>query len=265
MKFSTAKAFSYLSGILLLLVAIEDRKVGRHLGIYLVIAILLFGYRKVIVPRIEEKLCIERVKTLILKHATALSIQRNRLVTTDIYGNVHDEPWKKEIRNFLENTIIKKQLTEWEKESLEYQKPYDKIVAFVEKVATEKSIYFSETIAYSESLSGREYEALCRGILVKQGWHVETTKVVGDQGVDLIATKGNDKVAIQCKKYSSSIGNWAVQEIVAGKDYYKSHYGVVVSNAPYTRSAKELAQVHGIRLLHHNDLLEESFFMNNEQ
>ena len=260
MKFMTAKAFLLLSCGVLFLVFLSDKRPGKHFTTYLVFFLLLLVYNKYVVPIIEEKLCLEKIKGLIVEHETALSIQRSRLITKDIYGNIHDEPWKKEIEKFLDRTIIRKHLNPREKDILEYKKPYNMIVAFVDKVAKEKQQYYIETIDYSDALSGQEYELLCKNILLRAGWNVEITKTVGDQGVDLIATKNNKVVAIQCKKYSSSIGNGAVQEIIAGKTFYKAHHGVVVSNAAYTKSAKELAEVNKIRLLHHNDLIQEDFF-----
>ena len=50
---------------------------------------------------------------------------------------------------------------------------------------------------------GDDNELLCKEILTKSGWYVETTKRVGDQGVDLIAIKNDFRIAIQCKRYST--------------------------------------------------------------
>ena len=80
------------------------------------------------------------------------------------------------------------------------------------------------------------------------------TAATGDQGVDLIATKNRVKVAIQCKRYSGSVGNAAVQEVSAGKDYWHCQHAVVVSNSNYTPSAKNLANKLSVKLIHHNEI-----------
>lgn len=61
-------------------------------------------------------------------------------------------------------------------------------------------------------------------------------------------------MAFQCKKYSSAIGNQAVQQIIAGKQYIRADIAAVVSNAKYTHSAKQLASSTGVYLLHYSEL-----------
>ena len=54
--------------------------------------------------------------------------------------------------------------------------------------------------------------------------------------------------AIQCKRLSANVGNKAVQEIYSGKDFYKRHVGVVLTNQNFTANAKEAAERTGIVL-----------------
>ena len=69
----------------------------------------------------------------------------------------------------------------------------------------------------SGSMTGREYEDLCGKILKSKGWLVKHTPASNDQGADLIASRENLKICIQCKRYSAPVGNKAVQEVIAGK------------------------------------------------
>ena len=91
-------------------------------------------------------------------------------------------------------------------------------------------------------------------MLQGQGWKTRLTKRSGDQGIDIVADRGGVTVVIQCKKYSDPVGNGAVQEVHAGKGFLSADLGVVVSNAEFTRSAKELASVLGVLLVHHSEL-----------
>lgn len=104
------------------------------------------------------------------------------------------------------------------------------------------------------NVTPRDYEAYCSQILESNGWSTRLTAVTGDQGVDIVAEFGNVVVAIQCKLYSSKIGNSAVQEVVAGRAFVGAHYGVVVSNQEFTDGAKKLARVNDVMLLHHDEL-----------
>ena len=59
-------------------------------------------------------------------------------------------------------------------------------------------------------------------------------------------------VVLQCKLYSKPVGNAAVQE--AGMAFHKASHAAVVSNAAFTRQARELASASGVVLLHHEQL-----------
>ena len=102
-------------------------------------------------------------------------------------------------------------------------------------------------------LSPLAYEDYCAVILRDAGWRTHTTPLQ-DQGVDVIAVLRGTKVALQCKKYAHPVGNRAVQEVVAGRIHYGAHIAVVVSSAPYTRSAQALAASTQVLLLHHDQL-----------
>lgn len=100
-----------------------------------------------------------------------------------------------------------------------------------------------------DDLNGYDFEQLCSKLLMKNGFtEVEVTSGSGDQGIDIIAFKSGVKFGIQCKCYTSDIGNKAVQETYAGKTFYKCHVGAVLTNRYFTRSAKDLAESNGIIL-----------------
>lgn len=99
-----------------------------------------------------------------------------------------------------------------------------------------------------------EYETYISNCLKDLGFMARTTKSTGDQGADVLASKDGVSFAIQCKMYSKPVGNKAVQEANAGRDFYKKDYGVVVSNAGFTKSARQAAHACGIILLNDNQL-----------
>ncbi|MFQ6704006.1 MAG: restriction endonuclease, partial [Alphaproteobacteria bacterium] len=106
----------------------------------------------------------------------------------------------------------------------------------------------------SPTLTPANYEKYIATQLIKLGFVALTTKSTGDQGADVLATKNGVSFAIQCKMYSKPVGNKAVQEANAGRDFYKKDYGVVVSNAGFTKSARQAANACGIILLNDNQL-----------
>lgn len=92
-------------------------------------------------------------------------------------------------------------------------------------------------------MEGHDFEKFCAGLLAANGFsNVYVTQDSNDQGIDVLAEKLGVKYAIQCKRYSSDVGNKAVQEVFAGKSYYGCHVGVVLTNRYFTQSARELAE-----------------------
>ena len=91
-------------------------------------------------------------------------------------------------------------------------------------------------------------------ILKQNGWKVKETPNTGDQGVDLIASIENLRICIQCKNHKKIIGNKAVQEISAGREYWKGTHAVLVSISGFTKSAKKLARANKVKLINDSEL-----------
>lgn len=67
-----------------------------------------------------------------------------------------------------------------------------------------------------DRMDGEEFERFCARLLIKNGYEdISLTKGSGNQGIDIIAYRDGIKHGIQCKCYSSDIGNSAVQEVFA--------------------------------------------------
>ena len=98
------------------------------------------------------------------------------------------------------------------------------------------------------------YEHHCMEILKQNGWHVKETPNSGDQGVDLIASIDNMRICIQCKNHKKVIGNRAVQEVSAGKLYWRGTHAVLVSKSGFTKSAQKLAKANKVKLIKENEL-----------
>ena len=94
-----------------------------------------------------------------------------------------------------------------------------------------------------DKMDGEEFEDWCARLLTKCGFtDVKRIGSSGDQGVDIIAVKNEIHYAIQCKCYSSNLGNSPVQEVYAGKEMYDCQVAVVMTNRHFTSGAKQLAK-----------------------
>lgn len=100
-----------------------------------------------------------------------------------------------------------------------------------------------------DTMEGHEFEYWCADILRKNDFiDVTVTQGSGDQGVDVLAVKDGIKYAIQCKCYSSDLGNKPVQEVYTGKSVYRCQIGAVMTNRHFTQGAKDAAEATGVLL-----------------
>lgn len=113
-----------------------------------------------------------------------------------------------------------------------------------------------------DEMEGHDFEYFCADLLRKNGFiNVEVTQGSGDHGIDVLAEKEDITYAIQCKCYSSNIGNAAVQQAHTGKSLYHRDVAVVMTNQYFTQQAKEEAAALRVKLWDRdklNELIEKS-------
>ncbi|MFC3692235.1 MULTISPECIES: restriction endonuclease [Methylopilaceae] len=173
----------------------------------------------------------------------------------DEYGVIHDAAWQKEWRYFVEKVIHAK-LNDKERNAFDamQRQPLanfkDTIIAPIVKRAEE----IAANSAIPDFMTPTGFEQWCQRRLQKQGWIAITTQATGDQGADVLAEKDGFRAVVQCKYYTSSVGNKSVQEVFAAKQHYRYDAAAVVTNAGYTASARTLARSTGVVLLTIHDL-----------
>jgi restriction system protein len=118
----------------------------------------------------------------------------------------------------------------------------------------EISTFVSNPEVFDARMTPINYEKHCALQLEKAGWSTRLTAVAGDQGADVIAHRDGKILVVQCKLYSQAVGNDAVQQAHAARSFQLADIAAVVSNQPFTKSARQLANVNGVHLLHHEQL-----------
>lgn len=112
---------------------------------------------------------------------------------------------------------------------------------------------------------GEDYERYVADLLRREGYRdIQLTARTGDYGVDLLATRGRNRYAVQCKYYTGAVGGAAVQEAVAGMAYYGCERALVVTNSYLTPAAHNLARANGVGVLEHIDPESLSFLERRE-
>lgn len=101
-----------------------------------------------------------------------------------------------------------------------------------------------------DSMSGKEFELYCIQLLQTRGFKkLYTTPDSNDYGADIIGfDNDNAKWIFQCKRYSNTVGNSSIQEIVAAKKYYNAKKCGVITNSVFTKNAITLAETNHVVL-----------------
>jgi restriction system protein len=187
-----------------------------------------------------------RSEFLITQHTAELNIRRRQLTTTSNYGLVDDSQWLQEVDFFIDEVI--------EEADDDVKISPDRLRTVRCMIDTATAQFAVSRVPFSPDMDPIDYEQMVADSLTDLGWQTRLTKASGDQGIDVIAEMRGKRVVIQCKRYASSIGNSAVQEAYAGKSFEKADYAAVVTNAEFTRSARQLADTTHVILLHHDEL-----------
>lgn len=100
-------------------------------------------------------------------------------------------------------------------------------------------------------MEGWYFEEFIAQIYSFLGYDVSATTTTGDQGLDLILSKEGqgETIGIQCKRFKGNVGNGAVQEVFAGKHYYKCDKAIVITPGRFTASARTLAKALDVELI----------------
>lgn len=207
------------------------------------------------------------------KHLGVLLIKKDRLIRTDEFGETISSGWNSYIDDYYKtkiepiiNTIIES-MSDEDFNVFETTRMNFAFWSAVNKDKIMQALYKNMNV-YIElnreeyqgaalDLTGVEYENKIASMINKEtSWTAELTKASGDQGADLLLTKGPIKIVIQTKYHKSPIGNSAVQEAYAAQRFYNSDLSIVVSNSGFTKSAEELSQSTGVKLMTDSQLLD---------
>ena len=115
-------------------------------------------------------------------------------------------------------------------------------------------LYLAETIDF-DKMNGWEFELFLKDLYERKGYVVELKSTSSDFGIDLLATKSGEKLGIQAKRYNSTVGVSAIQEVVAGAKYYNASKSVVITNSMFSKNAISLAERNNVQLIDKENLM----------
>ncbi len=86
-----------------------------------------------------------------------------------------------------------------------------------------------------------------------------TEKVPSEFGADVIAIKGNEVLAIQCKhsRTGARIDKQAIMQLHSeAKDYYSATKLIAITNSYFNANAINLAEVHDVDIVDRSNILD---------
>jgi len=105
------------------------------------------------------------------------------------------------------------------------------------------------------NLDDADFEKLICRLFEAMGYKVEHIGHPKDQGGDVIINKGPERIVIQAKRYiNGMVGNDAVQEVVAARNYYNCNGAIVVASSDFTQEAIALARANNTHLINKKEL-----------
>ncbi len=109
-------------------------------------------------------------------------------------------------------------------------------------------VFHGATLRLIDAMDGSGFEEFLTQLFSHLGYHVQSVGGSHDFGADLILVSHRQRIVVQAKRYSGSVGIAAVQEVLGAVRYYHGTRGMVVTNSVFTGSARELAARSGIEL-----------------
>jgi hypothetical protein len=109
----------------------------------------------------------------------------------------------------------------------------------------------STTCIYSaDKLSGREFSYFIKWLLTELGYTIESEMQVADWGIDVIATKDDEKTAVLARKYPR---NYEVSEAILmvseqAKQDYACKKAIIIATTVFSSQAIADAQKYGVEL-----------------
>jgi hypothetical protein len=110
-------------------------------------------------------------------------------------------------------------------------------------------------------MNPRQFEELVCEYYRNQGYKAETTPYSNDHGIDVFATKGKEKLAIQAKMYGNStrkINRQMVMELHGAKDYFDCSKAIIATDGILLSDAIEVAKKLKIEILYIDSLTQIS-------
>lgn len=103
--------------------------------------------------------------------------------------------------------------------------------------------YLQSGIEEIDKMDPFEFEIFIANLFIQLGFKSHVTSKSGDYGADVIVTKKDgSKIAVQVKRYNSTVGSKYVSDVYAAQRHYNCIEAILVTNNYFTKNAIKLAK-----------------------
>ncbi|MBI2574451.1 restriction endonuclease [Candidatus Woesearchaeota archaeon] len=101
-----------------------------------------------------------------------------------------------------------------------------------------------------QHLNHFQFERFVSIVFEKMGYQTYVTRKTGDYGIDVVAKKGDEIIAIQVKQNAkgNNVGNVIVQNVLGSMRKFKAEKAIIITTSDFTIQAKEQARDEPIEL-----------------
>lgn len=107
-------------------------------------------------------------------------------------------------------------------------------------------------------MTGHAFEQAVANLFRNIGFTAEVSNRGGDGGIDIILQKEGRKIAVQCKRYKSSVGPHVIRDLWGTMNYLGFDEGCIVTTTGFTKGVTSFANEKNIFLIDLNDILKST-------
>ncbi|HLF89129.1 MAG TPA: restriction endonuclease, partial [Anaerolineales bacterium] len=107
-----------------------------------------------------------------------------------------------------------------------------------------------------QNMSGVEFEDFIGEFFQRKGYSVEFTSTTGDHGIDLILKRNKEIIAVQCKKWSSPVGEAVIRDFLGSMHHAGIKIGVVIATTTFSSQARTFIKNKPVKLIDLDNLIQ---------
>ena len=111
------------------------------------------------------------------------------------------------------------------------------------------------SVSFWDSLDGHAFERRVANLYRKYGYDAMVSKEGGDGGIDIVLTKGGEKIAVQCKAHKKAIAPAVARDLFGTMTSGGYKKGMIVSKNGFTKGVYDFVKDKNIELVDMDDLI----------